>query len=204
MFQKEEAQNYNISITGRHVLVTEAMKTYAHEKVSKIEHFSKGIIDVHITMDIQKQEHRVDILVNVGHFVIKTHAITPDMYASIDKSVDKLIARLNRYKSKMQEHHAKKLSSIELEVDVIRSAFSDIDEFNDAIEDENAKKREGDFAHQIVKTEKIPLKLLTADEAIMKMDLSGDNFLLYRSEEDQKLKAIYRRRDGDYGLISPE
>jgi putative sigma-54 modulation protein len=46
--------------------------------------------------------------------------------------------------------------------------------------------------------------MLTADEAVMKMDLSGDKFMVYKSEEDQKLKVIYRRRDGDYGLISPE
>lgn len=204
MFQKEEAQSYNISITGRHVLVTEAMKAYAYEKVSKIDHFAKGIIDIHITMDVQREDHHLDILVTVGPFVIKTHAITPDMYASIDKAVDRLLGRLNRYKSRMQEHRAKNLSTLEMEVNVIRSGFTEVDEINDAIDDENAKKIEDDFSHQIVKTEKLPLKMLTADEAVMKMDLSGDKFMVYKSEEDQKLKVIYRRRDGDYGLISPE
>ncbi|MCH9634428.1 MAG: Ribosome hibernation promotion factor [Chlamydiae bacterium] len=204
MFSKEEAQSYNISITGRHVLVTDAMKTYAHEKLSKIEQFSKEIIDIHMTMDIQRQEHRVDILVSVGHFVIKTHASTQDMYASIDKSVDKLLARLKRYKSKMQEHHEKKLSTVELEVSVVRSAFSNEDEINDAIEDENYKHLEEDFNHQIVKTEVLPMKMLTANEAVMKMDLSGDTFLVYRSEEEQKIKVIYRRKSGDYGVITPD
>ncbi len=203
MFQKEEAQSYNISITGRHVLVTEAMKTHAFEKVSKIEQFSKEIIDIHITMDIQRQEHRVDILVMVGHFVIKTHASTPDMYASIDKAVDKLVARLNRYQSKMHEHHNKKLSTIELEVDVIRSTFTEVDEVNDAIEEENFKALADGFSHHIVKTERQTLKMLTADEAVMKMDLSGDTFLVYRSQEEQKTKVIYRRKSGDYGVITP-
>lgn len=203
MFQ-DEAQNYNISITGRHVLVTEAMKTYAKEKIAKIEHFSKGVINVHVTMDIQRQEHRVDILVHVGHFIIKTNASTGDMYESIDKSVDKLIARLNRYKSRMQEHHNKGLSTIEMEVDVIRSSFSEVDEINDEIEEQNIKEIADDFSHQIVNKETLHLKMLNADEAVMKMDLSGDHFMVYRSEEDQKTKIIYRRKDGDYGLISPE
>ncbi len=202
---QEEAQNYNISITGRHVLVTEAMKKYAHEKASKIEHFSKGLIDIHITMDIQRQEHRVDFLVNVGPFVIKTHASSSDMYASIDRAVEKLVARLNRYKSKMQAHHNKNLSTIEMEIDVIRSGYTEeVDEINDAIEEVTIKAIEDDFSHQIVKREALHMKMLTADEAVMKMDLSGDPFMVYRSQEDQKTKIIYRRKDRDYGLISPE
>jgi putative sigma-54 modulation protein len=57
---------------------------------------------------------------------------------------------------------------------------------------------------QIIGTETKPLKMLTLDEAIMKVDLSGDNFLIFRCEEDQKLKVLYRRTDGHYGLIQPE
>lgn len=203
MFQGQ-TDEYNISITGRHVDVTESMKSYAEEKISKIEHFSKGIIDVHVTMDIQRQEQRVDILVQVGPFVIKTHASTNDMYKSVDFAVDKLIARLNRYKSRMQEHHNKGLSLLEMEVNVIKSGYNELEEINDAIEEENIKAIEEDFSHKIVDTETLPLKMLTADEAIMKMDLSGDRFMVYRSEEDQKTKVIYRRKDGHYGLISPE
>lgn len=203
MFQ-DQTNEYNISITGRHVNITEAMKTYASEKISKIEHFSKGIIDVHVTMDIQRQEQRVDILVHVGHFTIKTNASSADMYTSIDRATDKLVARLNRYKSRMQEHHNKGLSTIEMEVNVIRSGYSEVQEVNDAIEEQTIRAIEEDFSHQIVNTETQPMKMLTADEAVMKMDLSGDHFMVFRSEEDQKVKVIYRRKDGDYGLITPE
>lgn len=204
MIQEEETKGYNISITGRHVLVTEAMKTYAFEKLSKIEHFTKELIDIHLTMDIQRQEHRVDIIVKFGHFRINTHASSGDMYASIDSAVHKLVSRLNKYKSKIQEHHNKGLSVIDLQVNVLRSKFTEEDEINDAIEEETIRELEEEYNHHIVSTETIPLKTLTADEAVMKMDLSGDHFLVYRSEEDQKIKIIYRRRDGDYGLMSPE
>lgn len=204
MNANDEIHEYPISITGRHILITEAMKDYAKEKIAKLDHLSKNVIDVHVTMDIQRQEHRVDIVIQAGRFVIKTHASTQDMYASIDKAIDKLTARLAKYKSKMQEHHAKALSVVDLEVNVLKSGIGEIDEINDAIEEENLKTIEEEFSHHIVSSKTIPLKTLTSDEAVMKMDLSGDAFMVFRSEEEQKIKVIFRRKDGNYGLITPE
>ena len=126
----EEKHEYPISITGRHILITEAMKGYAREKISKLDHLSKNVIDVHVTMDIQRQEHRVDIMIQAGRFVIKTHASTQDMYASIDRAIEKIAARLSKYKSKMQEHHAKALSVVDLEVNVLKSGMAEIYEIN--------------------------------------------------------------------------
>ncbi|MCH9632728.1 MAG: Ribosome hibernation promotion factor [Chlamydiae bacterium] len=200
----EKGHGYPISITGRHVLVTEAMKEYANDKISKLDHLSKSVMDVHVTMDIQRQEHRVDIMIQAGRFVIKTHASTPDMYASIDKAIEKLTARLSKYKSKMQEHHAKALSVVDLEINVVKGAFNEVAEINDAIDEANQKEIESEYSHHIVSAKTIPLKTLTEDEAVMKMDLSGDKFMLFRSEEDQKIKVIFRRTNGDYGLVCPE
>ncbi len=204
MAHSEESKSYPVAITGRHLLVTEAMKEYAHEKLHKLDHLSKDILDVHVMMDIQKQEHRVDVVMKAGRFVIKTHANTPDMYASIDKVVDKLMARLSKYKSKMQTHHAKALSVVDIEVNVIRGSFNDTDVVNDAIEQANQHAVEEEFSHHVVSAKTIPLKTLTQDEAVMKMDLSADPLMVYRSEEDQKIKVIHRREDGDYELIAPE
>lgn len=201
---KQESQDFPISITGRHILITEAMKEYAKEKLNKLEHLSKDILDIHVTMDIQRQEHRVDIMIKAGRFVVRTHASTQDMYASIDKAVDKLLSRLGRYKSKMQMHHAKALSVVDMEVNVIKSGYNELDDINDAIDEQNRREIEEEFSHDIVTKETLPLKTLTSDEAIMKMDLSGDEFMVFRSEEEQKIKIIYRRKDGNYGLISPE
>src|SRR5690349_1363235 len=103
-------ETYNISVTGRHVMVTEAMKDYAIEKASKIEKFSDRIIDMLITMDVHKLEHRVDIVLKVNDIKIKSHAITGDMYASIDLAVHKIQTQLLRYKDKLQDHQAKSVS----------------------------------------------------------------------------------------------
>ena len=78
-------------MTGRHVLVTDAMKDYAVDKIVKIDRFNARIIDVTVVMDIQKLEHRVDITMKVDHIFIKASASSDNMYASIDKAVDRLV-----------------------------------------------------------------------------------------------------------------
>lgn len=199
-------ESWDIIVTGRNVLVTDAMKNYAMEKVARIEKFMPRIVDVSVTMDIQKLEHRVDIIVKVNNFKIKSHAATDDMYASIDKAVSKLEAQLLRYKKKIQDHHARGVKSVEMNVNVIRPHLDDdLNEVNYEIEDETIRKDIGKYLpHKIVAQEKKSLKYLTYDEAIMKMELSGDPFLVFRSEEDRKIRIIYRRKDSNYGIIEPE
>ncbi len=195
---------YNITVTGRHVNVTEAMKAHAVEKVSKIERFTNRIIDVVVTMDVQKLEHRVDLVMRVDHITIKSHAVSTDMYVSIDKAVHRLEKQLTKYKEKINDHNARDFSSIDLQVDILKRAEEeDLIDFNLDIEDENQKNM-AFLPHQIVSNEIKALKTLTLDEAVMKMELSGDVFLIYRSQEDNKLKVIYRRKDGNYGIIQVE
>ena len=199
-----EDQGYNVTITGRHLQVTESMKDYALEKISKMERFFPHIIDIIVTMDIQKLDHRVDVVFQFGHFRVKAQAMSDSMYKSIDKVLSKLQSQLRRYKSKIQNHHAKGLKAIDMNVNVYRRP-DEVEEFNDKIDDENRRQLEESYKpHEILKRETRPLKVLTFDEVIMKMELSGDFFQIFRSEEDQKIKVIYKRKDGCYGIIEPE
>lgn len=199
----EEA--YNISVTGRHVVVTDAMKDYAIEKVSKIEKFSDRIIDVVVTMDVQKHEQRVDIVLKVNHLKIKSQAVSDNMYTAIDLAVHKLQTQLLRYKDKLQDHHAKGIPATDMAVNVLRSATDEeLAIVNDEIESETRHRLVDKYTpHKVVSKSTRQLKILTDGEAMMKLELSGDAFLIYRSEEDRQLKIIYRRNDGDFGVIQP-
>lgn len=201
-----QGEGYKIHVTGRDVLVTDAMKDYAIEKLSKIERFTSRIIDVHVTMDIQKLDHRVDIVIKVDHVKIKSSATSTDMYASLDRAVEKIEKQLRRYKTRIREHTAKPINIVDLKVNVYkRPEEEEIEDFNIDIEDQNREDLVERYRpHDIVKQETVPLKTLTFDEAIMKMELSLDSFLLFRHEEDQKLKVIYRRNDENYGVIEVE
>lgn len=194
---------YNITVTGRNVQVTDAMKDYAIEKISKLERFSARIIDVNVTIEVQKLDHRVDIVMKVNHLKIKSQAVSTDMYVSIDKAVDKIAAQLRKYKNRLQDHQARNLQAIEMNVNVV--GMSGEDEINDEIESESRRLMIDTFIpHQVISKEKKALKQLRVDEAMMKLELSGDHFLIFRSEEDTKLKVIYRRNDGHYGVIEVE
>lgn len=199
-FAEEEALGYRIEIFGKHVHVTDAMKNYMWDKLVKVERFHNHIIDVHVTLDIEKLDHIVTILVKFDHIKINASATTTDMYVSIDKAVDRLNTLLLKWKDRIQEHHRKKLSEVDMQVNVIRRPYDELEEINAEIEASAMRFK----APQLISTEKKPLKTLTVDEALMKMDLSGDHFMVYRSEEDHKLKVIYLRSDGNYGILLPE
>lgn len=198
-------EGYNITLTGRHLQVTEPMKDYAMEKVSKIERFTDRIIDVNIIMDIQRFEHRAEIILKIGNLKIVGSGNSDNMYVSIDQAVQRITEQLLKYKSKLQDYHAKGLPDIEMNVNVVRPARQDVVEVNEEIEDENYRRLESKYRpHSIVKQEKRPLKILNWEEAIMKMELSNDVFLVFVNEQDRKLNIIYRRDNGDYGIIEPE
>jgi len=204
-FAEEEALGYRIEIVGRNIQVTEPMRKYAWDKLSKIERFHNHIFYVHATLEMQKLEHACIIVVKFDHFKIKVQAVSSDMYASIDRAVDKLQALTRKYKSRIQDHHRKKLSVIDMQVNVVQRPYDELSDINSEI-DAVTQKLNADRMQvpKIIGNEVQKLKTLNLDEAMMKMDLSGDHFLIFRSEEDLKLKVLYLRSDGNYGLIQPE
>lgn len=200
----ELAEQYNITVTGRHVHVTDGMKEHAIEKIAKLERFGNRIIDVYVTMDIQKLDHRVDILMKYGHTQICSHASTTDMYASIDQAVAKLENQLKRYKTKLQDHFAKGHPVVDMPIKIVPS-LEEVSAVNDEIEEAWLQDREKQTSlPQVISHDTCPVKILSEDEAVMKMDLSGNHVMIYRSEEDRKIHVIYRRNDGHYGILLPE
>ncbi len=204
-FLAEEAQGYRFTIYGKSVLVTEAMKNYVKDKLVKIERLKDHIMDIHVYMDIQRLEHVISVLVKFEHFQIKVGASSSDMYASIDEAVTRLQRKLRRWKGRIQDHNAKKLNVIDMTVNVLHRPYNLLDEINGDIEAQRRHEEEEVYqTPKVIGSEKMPLKTLTNEEAVMKMELSDDPFLVFRGEEDRKLKVIFRRDDGNYGLILPE
>lgn len=214
MQKKERAvqyvgQEYAIHVTGRSLQVTEAMKNYAIEKVQKVEKFTDRIIDVNIAMDIQKLDHRVDITLSACGTKIRSHAVTTDMYVSIDQAVDRLEKQIQRYLSRLHEHHSITHEEQALIVHVIESLTegekSDIEDINNELQVEERERLNAVYSpSKIVSQEMLPVKTLSIDEAIMKMDLSQDPFLLFKGEHNRKLNVIYRREDGNYAVVVPD
>lgn len=204
-FKEEDAQGYRIDIIGRNLEITEPIRAYVWDKLSKIERFHNHIMYVHMTLEIAKLEHICIIVAKFDHFKVKVQASSSDMYATVDRAIDRLQTQLGRYKSRIQDHHKKGLSVVDMHVNVVQRPFGELEDINAEIEAVNIQKQiEAYKIPKIIGKETKVLKTLTLDEAVMKMDLSGDQFLIFRAEEDQKLKVLYVRTDGNYGLIQPE
>ena len=200
-----QGQDYNLTITTKHVDVTDGLKQYLAEKLSKVQKLTSNIIDVYVKLEVQKLDQSVLITMKFSHFLVTSHAMTTDLYASIDLAIDRMMMKLRKWKTKIQAHHHKKLNSIEVPVTVYEREQEELNEINDAIEEANQTETvESISLPKVIKSKLRPLKILTLQEALLKMELSDDNFLVFRSEEDQKLKVLYKRRDESYGLLQPE
>ena len=191
-------QRYALGIVGKNVEVTPAIREHIEGKIGKLEPLIPDIIDVKVYLGIQKLHHSVDIFVKFSHFRVNVRAVTENMYGSLDKAFERLSTKFLKWKSRIQDHHARKLSVKEMEVNILEQSQ------NEESEGEFERDAQKYALPKVVKKKKRPLKVLTLEEAVMKMELSDDHFKIYRSEEDQRLKVIYRRRDGSYGVISPE
>ncbi len=204
-FQEEDAQGYRIDILGRNIEVTEPIRAYIWDKISKIERFHNHIMYVHATLELHRLEHVCTFLVKFDHFKIKSTATSTDMYVSIDRAINRLQVLAARFKSRIQDHHKKNRPIVEMKVNVVERPYSELMDVNASIEAQNQQQELKELTPpKVIGSETKPLKLLNVEEAVMKMELSGDPFLIYRAEEDQKLKVMYRRDDGNYGIILPE
>ena len=195
-------EGYTISIIAKHFELTDAIRNYVWEKLSRVERIADQIIDVTVTLDSQKLAQSCSILMNFIHFHIKVTADTNNIYEAIDKAVDRLTRLIRKYKNKLQSYRNKHLSTIDIHVNVIQALKDDLGIINDEIVAENARIEEERYRlHEVVAQETMPLRMLNREEAIMKMEITDDPFLIFKSEEDQKMKVIYRRPDGNYGLV---
>ena len=198
---------YSIEITGRTIHVTQSMKDYAIDKISKVDRFTDSIIDVHVIMDVQKLAHRCEIILKVNNLKIRAQADSTDMYASIDEAVKKMESQLKKYLRKIHNHFSPVKEERNMKIDVISPMTEEdvvysINEENDLNHDKVLL--ETYKPHKVVKQKSKPLKLLTIDEAVIKMDLSLDNFMIFRNEKTRQLQVIYRRKDDNYGIMSLE
>lgn len=203
-----------ITIFGKNLEVTASLRDHITTKLRKIEEMTPPVIEIKVYLDVQREEHHVEIEYKFSHFrIVVTHSMVKrahskmdDMHQAIDMACEKLKKKIRRWKTRIQSHHGKKPFEIEEKaIRVLSQKTQDIDFINDQIEEDNLKKLEEEFRPpEVVKHKKRQIPILTMDEATMRIDLSGDHFLVYRGEEDQKMKVMYVRRDRTLGVLDVE
>jgi len=186
---KANHDELQVHVTGRHVSVTEPIKEYARRKIENIGLDFPRLLDAHVILDVEKHRHTAEVVLHCGnHIVIEAKAESDDLYASIDEVVAKVARQLRKAKTKIQRHQPRKLEAYEVDLRVLSP-----------LDDEHEEHAEP----EVVMTEKFAVKPMFVDEAVLQLQLSNRQFLVFLNARTEKVNVLYRRRTGNFGLIEP-
>lgn len=173
----------DITVTFRHVDSTESLKEYAEEKLSKIDKYFDYPIEAHIVLTAEKFRRMADVTLNVNGAVIKAVEETEDMYSAIDQVMDKIEVQVKRYRDKIRNRRSKSENQL---------GIGQLDEAIDSAVDEPS-----------LIVEKLVAKPMDPEEASMQFTMSPQDFLVFRNSRSGEINVIYKRNDGNLGLIEP-
>lgn len=171
-----------ITVIGRHMDVTDALKQYAVDKFGKLDKYLPKNIQVTVTLSVVKKVHHIaEAMLKTDGLLVQAHEETEEMYSSIDLLIEKLEKRIRKYKEKLVDHKQHNRT----EPEPVVSAHPD------------------DRIPQIIKTKRFDLKPMHAEEAVMQMELLDKEFYVFSNAASGHITVIYRRKDGNVGLIEP-
>jgi len=177
-----------INVTFRHMETSEPVRNYVEDKLPKVKKYIDEPVDAQVVLSVEKIRHKAEVPLTAKGITIKATDETADMYAAIDGVLDKLERQLKRYKDKIKQH--KPLGGRERQVQKTVYAAQSIDE--------------GHAEPSIIKTDSFQVKPMSVDEAVMQMDLLEKEFLVFTDSSSEEINVVYRRKDGNYGLIVPQ
>ena len=175
-----------VVVKGKNLDVTEALRNYAEKKVAKLE-VHRRPSPSHRGSDARTERgiHIAEVTLSVAGLILRGEGKTPDMYTSIDSCVERIERQFTKYKTRIQRRLQCPTSG-ELAPP--------------AQEAEEGKA----LAPRIVRTKRFPFKPMDVDEAIMQMELLGHDFFVFVNAATEETNVVYKRRDGNYGVIEPE
>ena len=174
----------HVSVTFRHMDSSDALRKYAGEKSDRIARFLSEPVEIHWVLSVEKIRHIADAVVTANGVTIKAKESTDDMYSAIDNVLDKLHIQVKKHKDRLKGHKSgesgAKYASASLEGP-----------------DTNAES----LPPRIIKRENQFVKPMSVEEAAMQLDVAESEFLIFTDPDTSSVSVIYKKKDGDYGLI---
>lgn len=173
----------NIIVNGRHLEVTPALKNYSEDKIKKFAKFLPEGSEAIVTLSVEKYRHKAEVLLKTNGVLIQAESVTGEIYSSIDEVSEKLDRQVKKFKEKQSSHRkgapAKQSEASELETPVHETG-------------------------KIIKNKRFDLKPMNPDEAAEQMELLDKDFFVFMNDKSNLINVIYRRKDGNFGLIEPQ
>ena len=177
------------TFTDKKVNLPKSLHNYAEKKVGKLDRYFKNEAEANLVFSVEKDRNKVEVTIRSGSTILRVAESTSDMFASVDAAVTSMERQLRKHKTRLEKR-------------LRQGAFNP----PEAVEETSfVPDVEEDEEFQVVRTKKFPIKPMTKDEAILQMNLVGHNFFAFRDEDaGGTFAVVYRRNDGDYGLIEDE
>lgn len=172
-----------IKVSGKNIEVTSALRNVVEKKISRLDKFFNPDVEVHATLSVQRNRQTIEVTIPFNGVILRGEEASEDMYTSIDTVVDILEGQIRKQKTKLQKR-----------------TRGDSLKFHLIPETEDREKDEP----QIVRTKRFAFKPMSTEEAVLQMDLLGHDFFVYMNAESDEVNVVYKRKDGNYGLIEPD
>ena len=177
----------NILIRGDKVKVTKAIDDYIKEKLAKLDKYIEDAENTKATIviNVKNYSQKVEVTIPLKNFILRAEETQEDLYAAIDIIVDKIERQIRKNKTKLKSRKVKEKEPRDIILDYI-------DDYDDYAEE------------TIVKRKRIEVKPMSEEEAIIQMELLGHQFYLFKESDTLKPTVVYKRKDGNYGIIESE
>lgn len=173
-------------VKGRHMQVTPAIHDYAQEKIGRIDKILENLImEIEVELSSEKNpkienSHVAEVTVRTKGHVIRAKEAAADMYAALDLVSEKLETQARKLKGKLKDRHSGKNAQPPVAV-----------------------APPGVPEPVIAKTKKVSISPMSPEDAVLQMELLGHDFFIFATEETEQVRVLYRRDEGDYGLLEP-
>ena len=170
-----------VLVRGNKIDITDAMKDYVKEKLSKLDKYTLDDTTATVLVKIRNYSQKVEVTIPLKTLMLRAEDESQDFYSAVDLVVNKLERQIRKNKSKLKKREKSGIKEF------------NIDDITDNGEDE-----------LVIKRKKIDIKPMNLDEAILQMELLGHNFYMYKDSDIRRIALVYKRNDGGYGVIEEE
>ena len=169
----------------RRIDLTDDLREYAVRKIEKLDRFFKDEGEANVTFSAERGRFRVEVTMQNGGMFYRVSEVTSDLFATIDSAVAAIERQIRKNKTKLAK---------QLRQGVIEREIKEIPSYS------KGEETESDF--KIVRTKRFSLKPMTPEEAVLQMDLLNHEFFVFKNQNaNDAFAVVYKRRQGDYGLI---
>src|SRR5439155_27019740 len=187
-FRERQDGAMQITVTFRHVDPTPPLKAYAEEKLQRVRKYLHRPVDAHVILSVSKERHVAEITLKADHVTMFAAEETHDLHTAIDFAVAKLEHQAEKLKTRRRNHKGGRTAE---PAEVLTSVLA-------------AETPEPGAPRDVIRTQRVPAKPMSVEEAVEQLAASRDEFLVFTNASNQMVSVLYRRRDGNYGLIEPE